>query len=82
MLKDSPHPHCSAKSASVPSALLGCGLGHTDIGIPEYESLVQLVFYPIHLTANDAEKCLAIDQNFDAVLLHCLVKCASLIDVF
>jgi hypothetical protein len=53
----------------------------TDIWIPEYESLVQLVLHPVHLAANDAEQGLAVDKYLDAVLLHGLVESARLVYV-
>ena len=53
----------------------------TDIGVPEVEALVELVLDPVHLGADDAEECLAIDKDLDAVLLDLLVEGAGAVDV-
>lgn len=53
----------------------------TDIGVAENESPTQLVFMPVHFTANDTEESLAVDQNFHAVLLDNLVELARFLHV-
>lgn len=44
----------------------------------------QSIILPIHLTANDAEERLAVDQNCDTILLHLFIKFARLVwrDIF
>ena len=54
----------------------------TDIGVPEVEALVELVLDPVHLGADDAEECLAVDKDLDAVLLDDLVEAPRLGHVF
>lgn len=94
-MKDSPQPHCSsgkagksalghdyikeAKDKLIQAFVRGVLL--TDIGVPEHESLVQLVLHPVHLAADDAEQGFAIDEDLDAVLLHGFVEGAWLVDV-
>lgn len=53
----------------------------TDIGVAENESPTQLVLMPIHFTANDTEESLAIDQDFDTVLLDYLVELSRFLHV-
>lgn len=54
----------------------------TDVWVPEDESLVQLVLYPVHLAADYAEQCLAVYEDLDTVLFDRLVKGARLVDEF
>lgn len=54
----------------------------TDVGVLENEPCAQLVLQPVHLTTDDAEQCLAVDQYSDTVLLYALIECAGLVDVF
>lgn len=53
----------------------------TDVGISEHKSLIQFILHPIHLTANDAEQRFAVNQNFDAILLHRFVKLPCFVHV-
>lgn len=54
----------------------------TYVGIPKNKFLIQLVFCPVHLAADDAEQGLAIDEHLDPVLLDRLVKRTGLVDIF
>lgn len=87
-MKDSPQPHCSSEILLAPHKFTGRGRagqirrGHTYVGILENKSLVQLVFRPVHLAANNAEQGLAIYEHLDSVLLDHLIKCPGLFDIF
>lgn len=53
----------------------------TDVWVLEDEPLIKLVLDPVHLTANNTEESLAVDQHLDTVLLYCLVKSARLVHI-
>lgn len=53
----------------------------TNVGIREDESLTERILHPIHLAANDAKQGLAIDQDFNAILLNRFVERARLVNV-
>lgn len=54
----------------------------TNVGVPEDESIAQLIFVPVHLAADNAEQCPAVDQDLDAILLHDLVEGGRFLHVF
>ncbi|KAI9661539.1 MAG: hypothetical protein M1829_006230 [Trizodia sp. TS-e1964] len=53
----------------------------TDIRVPKHKPTVQLIFLPIHLATNYAEKRLAINQHPDPILLYNFIKRPSLLDI-
>ena len=79
-MKDSPQPHCSSdevvslcfKTVAYLNLL-------TDIWVVKDKLLVELVLNPVHLTSDDAEKRLAINQDLDAILLYNLVELSWLV---
>lgn len=46
----------------------------TDVGVSENESPTQLIFMPVHFTANDTEKSFAINQNLHTVLFNDFIE--------
>lgn len=93
-MNDSPHPQDSSVihlSASVPRVkksdcrrkpvIIGRETVLTYVGVSENESLAQLVLVPVHLTTNDTEQSLAVNQDLDAILLHDLIESTRLIHV-
>lgn len=55
MLNDSPHPHCSAKKSLVKLQVVRQLGALTYVWVFEDEACAELVFQPIHLTADYAE---------------------------
>lgn len=82
-MNDSPQPHCSSKKKDqiIRSTTGKEERGLTYVGVPEHKSLIQFVFYPVHLTADDAEQSLAIDQNLHSVLFYSLIESACFIHI-
>lgn len=46
----------------------------TDIGILEDKPRAELVFEPVHLATYYTEQRFAVNEDFDSILLDCLVK--------
>lgn len=54
----------------------------TYVWIAKDKATAQFILDPVHLAPDDAEECLAIDQNFDAILFDRLIEHAGLVDIF
>lgn len=81
-MKDSPQPHCSSIDSQPVILSQQKAEKNTYIGIPKNKSLVKFILHPIHFTSDDAEKGFAVDEDFDPVQFHCLIKSSWLLHVF
>lgn len=80
-MKDSPQPHCSSRSSSDLALQLTPETPLTDIGVAEDKALAELVFVPVHLTSDNAEQGLAVDNHLYTILLDNFVELGRLVNV-
>lgn len=54
----------------------------TDVRVPENEPRAQFILQPVHLTSNNAEQRLAVNQHLDTILLDRLIERSRLVHIF